>query len=127
MCTSPEYTFPELGLTINEGVKVMIPIQAIHNDKKYFKNPEKFFPERFNNGTKDFKKVFLPFGDGPRACVGARLGQMQSMAGIAAVLQKFHVEPAECTVRNPTPDPTAIVSESFIGGLPLKIIKRVRN
>lgn len=50
---------------------------------------------------------------------------MQSMAGIAAVLQKFTVEPATCTVRSPKPEPTAIVSEGFVGGLPLKIKKRI--
>ncbi|KPJ12327.1 Cytochrome P450 6B6 [Papilio machaon] len=124
MCTSPKYTIPEIGVTINEGVKVMIPIQAMHNDMKYFEEPEKFNPERFNLGRKQFKNVFLPFGEGPRACVGERLGQMQSMAGLAAVLQKFSVEPAKCSVRYPKPEPTAIVAESFVGGLPLKIRKR---
>lgn len=73
MCTAPEYTIPEIDLTINEGVKVMIPIQALHRDPKYFSEPEKFDPERFSDGVaKDYirKFVFLPFGEGPRACVG---------------------------------------------------------
>lgn len=126
MCTSKQYTFPEIDLTIDEDVKVVIPIQAIHMDEKYFREPEKFDPERFSFGTKEDIRnfVFLPFGEGPRACVGARLGQMQSMAGIAAVLQKYTVEPAACSVRNPKPDPTGIVSEGFVGGLPLKFKKR---
>lgn len=127
MCTVPEYTIPEIDLTINEGVKVVIPIQAIHRDEKYFQNANKFDPERFNEGTKDDMKnfVYLPFGEGPRMCVGARLGQMQSMAGLAAVLHKFSVEPAACTLRDPLPEPTGIVSEGFIGGLPLKIKRRL--
>ncbi|RVE54122.1 hypothetical protein evm_001245 [Chilo suppressalis] len=126
MCTSKEYTFPELDLTINEDVKVVIPIQAIHRDEKYFRDPEKFDPERFTFGTKEDIKnfVFLPFGEGPRACVGARLGQMQAMAGIAAVLQKYTVEPAACSVQNPEPDPCGIVSEGFVGGLPLRFKRR---
>lgn len=73
MCTVPEYTIPEINLTINEDVKVMIPIQAMHRDPKYFKDPEKFDPTRFNDGAaKELirKFVFLPFGEGPRACVG---------------------------------------------------------
>lgn len=49
---------------------------------------------------------------------------MQSMAGLAAVLHKFTVEPAACTVKDPLPEPTGIVSEGFVGGLPLKIKKR---
>ncbi|CAG9793740.1 unnamed protein product [Diatraea saccharalis] len=126
MCTSQEYTFPEIDLTIDKDVKVVIPIQAIHMDEKYFREPRKFDPERFSFGAKEDIKnfVFLPFGEGPRACVGARLGQMQSMAGIAAVLQKYTVEPAGCSVRNPPPDPAGIVSEGFVGGLPLKFKRR---
>ncbi|XP_026762327.3 cytochrome P450 6B5-like [Galleria mellonella] len=127
-CTSTNYTFPELNLNIEKGIKTIIPIAAIHNDEKYFKNPEQFDPERFIDGPKECIRnfIFLPFGEGPRACVGARLGQMQSMAGIAAVLHKFTVEPAACSVRVPKPDPMGIVSEGFVGGLPLKFKKRVQ-
>lgn len=46
------------------------------------------------------------------------------MAGLAAVLHKFTVEPATCSVKEPLPEPTGIVSEGFVGGLPLKIKKR---
>nr|AIJ00770.1 P450 CYP6 family protein 10 [Plutella xylostella] len=125
-CATNNYTIPEVDVTINKGVKVIIPIQAYHNDEKYFPNPEQFIPERF---TPEAKKniphyAYLPFGEGPRACVGARLGQMQSMAGLAAVLQKFTFEPAANFKKVPTPDPKAIVSENIVGGLPLLIKKR---
>ncbi|XP_049874738.1 cytochrome P450 6B2-like [Pectinophora gossypiella] len=124
MCTSPHYTFSEIDLTIDEGVKVYIPIQAINRDEKFFPNPNKFDPDRFRDGIKDVKDFFLPFGSGPRACVGERLGQMQSMAGIAALLHKYSLEPAACSVLDPPPEPSGIVSESFVGGLPLKLKKR---
>ncbi|XP_075978670.1 cytochrome P450 6B2-like [Anticarsia gemmatalis] len=126
MCTVPQYTIPEIDVTITQDVKVMIPIQAIHRDEKYFQDPDQFIPERFSDGAKEDIKnfIFLPFGEGPRACVGARLGQMQSMAGLAAVLQKYTVEPAACSLKDPLPEPTGIVSEGFIGGLPLKIKRR---
>ncbi|XP_047993677.1 cytochrome P450 6B5-like [Leguminivora glycinivorella] len=126
-CKSPKYTIPEIDITIDEGVKIMIPTQAIHNDEKYFDEPEKFNPERFNPENKQNRKyIYMPFGEGPRACVGARLGQMQAMAGVAAILQKFSVEPAACSVRNPQPEPTAIVAEGFVGGLPVKLKKRIK-
>ena len=57
---------------------------------------------------------------------GARLGQMQSMAGLASVLHKYSVEPAACSLKEPIPDPTGYVVEGFVGGLPLKISKRVK-
>lgn len=52
---------------------------------------------------------------------------MQSMAGLAAVLQKFTVEPVACSLKEPLPEPTGIVSEGFIGGLPLKIRRREKS
>ncbi|KAJ0178428.1 hypothetical protein K1T71_006251 [Dendrolimus kikuchii] len=126
-CTVPKYTFPEINLTINEGVKIMIPVQAIQRDEKYFDNPNMFNPERFKSGLGEQKQkfVFLPFGEGPRACVASKLGLMQSLAGLAAVLQKFTVEPAACSVKYPKSEPTGSVTERFADGLPLKIRKRV--
>nr|QBA57467.1 CYP6AB10 [Heortia vitessoides] len=128
-CTSKKYTIPEIDLTIDEDVSVIVPIQAIHMDEKYFREPMKYDPERFTFGAKDDIRnfVFLPFGEGPRACVGARLGQMQSMAGIASVLHKYTVEPAACSVQVPKPDPAGTVSEGFVGGLPLKFRRREKN
>lgn len=70
MCSSPKYTIPELDLTIDEGVKIFIPIQAMHKDERFFQNPDKFDPERFRDGTSHMNNYYLPFGEGPRACVG---------------------------------------------------------
>ncbi|CAH2063905.1 unnamed protein product, partial [Iphiclides podalirius] len=97
------YTFPELNLSIGEGVSIIIPLQAMHNDPQYFEEPEQFRPERFlpDNINPKTKYVYLPFGIGPRACIGERLGQMQSLAGLAAVLSRYTVEPAPETLRNP--------------------------
>ncbi|XP_023936448.2 cytochrome P450 6B7-like [Bicyclus anynana] len=123
-CTTPNYTFPELGLTIDKDVKVIIPIQAFQRDEKYFYEPDVYNPDRFTSAQDLKTNYFMPFGEGPRACIAARLGKVLSMAGIAAVLQKFNVEPCEKSVLEPLPDPMAIVSEGFIGGLPLKLRKR---
>lgn len=69
-CTTPNYTFPEIGLTIDEGVKVIIPTQAFHRDERFFQGPDVYKPERFTD-AQDFKtNYFLPFGEGPRACIG---------------------------------------------------------
>lgn len=67
-----EYTFPGTDLTINPEVNIMIPIQALHTDEKYFEDPEDFRPERFHpdNINKIKKFAYLPFGAGPRACIG---------------------------------------------------------
>ncbi|XP_013186352.1 cytochrome P450 6B2 [Amyelois transitella] len=117
---SRDYTFEELGLTIDKEVRVVIPIQALHMDPKYWDEPEEFKPERFlpENAEKT-KDVYLPFGIGPRSCIGARLGLMQSLAGLAAILSKFEVKPAPESKRHPEIDPLSEIVQGVIGGLPL--------
>ncbi|CAH2063903.1 unnamed protein product, partial [Iphiclides podalirius] len=55
---------------------------------------------------------------------GERLGQMQSIAGLAAILSRFSVEPAPQSLRNPVVDPCSSVVQSIEGGLPLMFRKR---
>ncbi|CAH2049033.1 unnamed protein product, partial [Iphiclides podalirius] len=121
-----KYTFTEIDLTIDEGVAIAIPVQALHNDPKFFTNPEDFRPERFS--PEEFKSiekyVYLPFGAGPRACIGERLGLMQSLAGLAAVLSRFSVEPAPQTLRYPKVNPASDIVQVIQGGLPLRFIER---
>ncbi|KPJ14073.1 Cytochrome P450 6d1 [Papilio machaon] len=116
-----KYTFPDMDLTIDEGVTIVIPVQAMHKDPQFFENPEVFRPERF---LTDFinpltKHIYLPFGEGPRACIDERMGLMQSLAGLAAVLSRYSVEPAPKSPRHPTVDPTSNIVQSVIGGIPL--------
>nr|QZP43567.1 cytochrome P450 monooxygenase CYP6AB188 [Ephestia elutella] len=120
------YTFPELGLSIDADVPITIPLQALHMDPKYFEDPKQFRPERFNpeSLTREQKDVYLPFGIGPRACIGERLGLMQSVAGLAAVLSKFTVSPAANTLRSPKIDPTSDIVQTIKGGLPLQFHER---
>ncbi|XP_013192041.1 cytochrome P450 6B6-like [Amyelois transitella] len=123
------YTFPELGLSIDADVGIMIPLQALHTDPEYFDNPMEFRPERFDpeNFTRKQRDIYLPFGTGPRACIGERLGLMQSLAGLAAVLSKFSVSPAADTKRWPEIDPRSDIVQTIVGGLPLQFNERKRN
>nr|AHW57301.1 CYP6AB47 [Chilo suppressalis] len=116
-----QYTFQKLDLTIDPGVRIFVPLQALHMDPLYFDNPQEFRPERFDPDVFDsnLKNIYLPFGIGPRACIGERLGHMQSLAGLAAVLSRFSVRPAPETVRHPTVSPSSDIVQSIKGGLPL--------
>ncbi|KAL4709580.1 hypothetical protein ACJJTC_007311 [Scirpophaga incertulas] len=124
-CTK-QYNFEDLGFTIDEGVSIMIPVQALQMDPKYWRNPEEFRPERFSpeEFTNLQKDVFLAFGAGPRNCIGGRLGLMQSLAGLAAILSKFDVEPAPQSVRHPKVVPTSDIVQSIKGGIPLVFRER---
>ena len=70
--SATKYTFEETGFTVDEGVAILVPVAALHYDPKYFPNPENFDPERFSdeNKHKIVPYTYLPFGDGPRNCIG---------------------------------------------------------
>ncbi|CAK1603898.1 unnamed protein product [Parnassius mnemosyne] len=120
------YKISKLDITIDPGVKVIIPVQTIQNDAKYYDNPEQFRPERFSLQAEKQRSNFeyMPFGRGPRACVGARLGEMQSLAGLAAILQKFTVEPCKDTCRKLKVNHWMNVVQGVNGGVPLKLTLR---
>ncbi|XP_018356710.1 PREDICTED: cytochrome P450 9e2-like [Trachymyrmex septentrionalis] len=61
----------EKSFTINKGMIIWIPLNAIHHDEKYYDNPEEFRPERFLNNNHD-PPFYFPFGLGPRMCIGRR-------------------------------------------------------
>lgn len=56
-------------------MSVSIPIYGIHLDEQYYDNPEEFRPERFTEEEKAKRPnyTYLPFGDGPRVCIGMML------------------------------------------------------
>lgn len=66
------YNVPGESLMIEKGQKILIPIYSIHHDPKYYPNPDTFDPERFSAEEKSKRPngTFLPFGDGPRHCIG---------------------------------------------------------
>ncbi|KAL0819290.1 hypothetical protein ABMA28_008527 [Loxostege sticticalis] len=125
-----KYTFEDIGLTIDPGVKVMVPVKALHMDPAYWEQPWEFRPERFlpENFTAAQKSVFFPFGEGPRNCIGGRLGLMQSLAGIAAVMARFSVEPAPNSIKYPDVDPVSDIVQCPKGlELPLIFKERKSN
>lgn len=56
-------------------MSVWIPVYAIHRDPKYYPKPEVFDPERFEDEAVNLRHpmTYLPFGEGPRNCIGMSL------------------------------------------------------
>lgn len=63
------YKFQDSQILVDRGVTVNVPVESIHKDDTYFKQAEVFKPERFlDSSVRGY--TFLPFGAGPRKCIG---------------------------------------------------------
>ena len=91
---SKSYKIPNTELMIAKGTPVIIPLFGLHRDSDIFDDPLKFIPERFENsptGEGKSKGLFYaPFGDGPRVCIGQRMGKLTSKIGLFLLLSKFN-------------------------------------
>lgn len=66
------YVIPGTSVHLDVGMTILIPVYGLHHDPKYFPDPEVFNPENFNDEVKAKRPYhsYLPFGDGPRNCIG---------------------------------------------------------
>lgn len=139
-----DYKVPNSDVIIQKGRRVVVPILALHLDKEYWPDPQKFDPERFSDDNKPLiqQYSYIPFGEGPRYCIGTyfivyllftkkillgmRFGLTQTKVGLVALLRdyKFSVNPR-------TLDPLKMAVNSFIlnaeGGIWLDSQKLLKN
>ncbi len=90
-----DVTFGE-GQTIPAGARMFYSIYLTHRDPAIWENPDSFRPERFAHGRTPQKgagMAYIPFGGGPRACIGAAFGQMEARLVIAHLLRTFDFQP----------------------------------
>ncbi|KAK9885367.1 hypothetical protein WA026_010863 [Henosepilachna vigintioctopunctata] len=98
------YTIPpehphEKPVHLNVDDIVVVPIYGLHHDPLYYENPEKFDPERFSpeNRRKIDPYTYLPFGIGPRSCIGNRFALLEIKALFFFILTHFEIVPIEKT------------------------------
>ncbi|XP_029710534.1 probable cytochrome P450 6d5 [Aedes albopictus] len=89
-CTQ-EYKVPDSDITIEKGTAVILQISAMHHDPQYYPDPMRFDPDRFLDPEMK-SKPYAPFGDGPRICIGLRMGKIQTKVGLSLMLMKFNFE-----------------------------------
>ncbi|KAK4873601.1 hypothetical protein RN001_012961 [Aquatica leii] len=84
---------------LEKGSVIICPIHGIHSDPKYYPNPEKFDPERFSDENKHniLPYTYLPFGVGPRNCIGSRFALLEGKLIVAKIISKFEIVPIEKT------------------------------
>ncbi|XP_026725529.1 cytochrome P450 6B7-like [Trichoplusia ni] len=116
------YVLPT-GLKIEKGMRVHLPLYKLHYNPDYFPDPLEYRPERFYGDEKRNIKpyTYMPFGEGPRVCIGMRFARMQMAAGLITIFKKYRVELAPNMKRDlkfqpksPVTSPTEEVKLKFV-------------
>jgi len=70
---------------------ILIPIWVVHHNEQYWPNPENFDPTRFDSEHKNdiHPYSYIPFGGGPRICIGWKFALIESKVALAKLYQKF--------------------------------------
>ncbi|XP_058807991.1 uncharacterized protein LOC131673753 [Phymastichus coffea] len=94
-----DHMFEESRIMITKGTKIFIPIYAIHHDPNIYPEPEKFDPKRFDEELVKSRPqmTFLPFGDGPRNCIGEQFAHNQIKLGLAATIKHYTLDVCDKT------------------------------
>ena len=80
------------GREVRPKDSVIIPIYALHRSHVLWDNPDAFDPSRFENPKSVKRYSYLPFGDGPRICIGASFALQEAVIILASLLSRFEFE-----------------------------------
>lgn len=107
-------------LPANAGL--VIPIHAIHRNPQFWPDPERFDPDRFNEERKAEHHRFahVPFGGGPRLCIGRDFALMEAHLILAMICQRFRLRIPEGYRAEPQP----LITLRVKGGLPMYLEPR---
>ena len=83
------------GVAIGKGDIIMIAPWLLHRHEKLWDQPNAFIPKRFMSTEAPDRFAYLPFGAGPRVCVGAPFAQAESVLALARLIGAFRVELAD--------------------------------
>jgi cytochrome P450 len=88
------------GFRLEKGKRVMYSIYLSHRDPKIWDHPDAFIPERFGAGEPRRPALaYVPFGGGPRNCIGAAYAQIEAKAVLGYILKRCSLDLVEKNVR----------------------------
>jgi len=112
------------GYAVPAGTTVFMSQWAMHRDARFFPDPESFRPERW---TSEFEAAlpryaYLPFGGGPRVCIGNRFAMMEAVLLLATVARRYRLRLASVAEIAPF----ASITLRPVGGVPVRLEARQR-
>eukprot|EP00057_Strongylocentrotus_purpuratus_P023241 XP_011677715.1 PREDICTED: thromboxane-A synthase-like [Strongylocentrotus purpuratus] len=112
------------GYKIEKGLQIWIPTFTIQRDPTHWPDPLKFNPERFTKANREGRNPFtwLPFGAGPRICIGMRFALMEAKMALVRSLQVVRFEISPLTKIPPDVGNTSLLSKK--SSYTLKIVQR---
>ncbi len=123
----PVWMLPRLALADDEvagwhvprGVDVAVSPYTLHRNPEYWPDPERFDPERFAPGAAAGRPryAYIPFGGGPRFCVGSQLGTMEAVFVLAVLARDLRLRAVPGRAAVPEP----MLSLRVRGGLPMTV------
>jgi cytochrome P450 len=98
------------GYHCPRGTTIMILPWVLHRDSRYYENADKFDPDRWLTGLAQRlpRYAFIPFGGGPRICIGNSLALLETTLSLATILQRGTLEWAGTKPVSPYPSATLV-------------------
>jgi cytochrome P450 len=92
-------------IDIPQGSMVIVYVYGVHHAQRYWESPENFEPERFTKANEKLRKPFtyLPFGGGPRGCIGGNYAMLQILMILSDLLRRydFRLDPGQTIEARP--------------------------
>lgn len=105
------------GRKVNRKDTVMLPVYALHRNELLWDDPDAFDPDRFGEGATYDRFAWLPFGDGPRVCIGSHFAMVEAQIILSTLISRFKFE----RIPGKDPTPVLVVTLRPDGGVPLKV------
>jgi cytochrome P450 len=111
-----------MDIPVRRGTIIVVFIYGAHHSSKFWSDPDRFFPQRF---TKDNKKnhtpfSYLPFGGGPRGCIGGNYAMLQMLMILGTVVRRYDFELTKD--QNVSPRPMIILRPN--NGIRMNFVRR---
>jgi cytochrome P450 len=110
------------GQAIAAGTQIIIPIYAIQRHRRYWPDPDRFDPSRFapENEAHISRYQYMPFGAGPRICIGMAFAMIEGVALLATIVRAARFQ----RIPGHEPEPVSRVTLRPAGGMPLMVWAR---